>query len=569
MQRRAAWDHSLACARAPPRGGGQRLIRSPVGVAVGIVAGEPHGAGVRADRPPHLLGDPQHHRAVGDDAIHENPELSWEEHEAAARITALLEDAGFEVTRGAYGVPTGFEAVYGTGTLTVALCADALPGVGHACGHNVIAAAGVGAALGLLPVADAAGLRVKLLGTPAEEHGGGKVSMLLEGAWEDVDFSMMVHGMTGGDTSASAFRSTAVDRFEVEFLGKTAHAAGAPEKGISASAAATLAQTAIALLRQHLPKESNLNTFISVGGEATNIIAGRTVVQVELRAYDTDVWRDIKKRVLACFESAAIATGCSWSWRPTEHPYAPLAPDADLARLWDRNLEARGRTILEAPLGGGSTDMGNVTSNLITGVLGLYIGVWVSLPLADRLYKALTRNKDAVLPGRRSPEGTLATSAMPTVTKTLSQPKVSLPLWVSLAVISVAGIVVAGIATKTFSLDMVITFALLAALVAAGLGVAKATRGKVPAIIVVMTVGALLTSPISPIAPWLVGVSASVDFLALITVMLTVAGLSLGKDLPMLRSIGWKIIPVGIVAITASFVLSAVVADFALGLWGH
>lgn len=209
------------------------------------------------------------------------------------------------------------------------------------------------------------------------------------------------------------------------------------------------------------------------------------------------------------------------------------------------------------------------TSNLITGVLGLYIGVWVSLPLADRLYKALTRNKDAVLPGRRSPEGTLATSAMPTVTKTLSQPKVSLPLWVSLAVISVAGIVVAGIATKTFSLDTVITFALLAALVAAGLGVAKATRGKVPAIIVVMTVGALLTSPISPIAPWLTGVSASVDFLALITVMLTIAGLSLGKDLPMLRSIGWKIIPVGIVAITASFVLSAVVAEFALGLWGH
>ncbi len=295
--------------------------------------------------------------------IHANPELSWQEHAAAARITDLLEAEGFAVTRGAYGVPTGFEAVYGDGDLTLALCAeyDALPGVGHACGHNVIAAAGVGAALALAPLADAAGLRIKLLGTPAEEHGGGKVAMLVEGAWEDVDFSMMVHGMTGLDVPSGAFRSTAVDRFEVEFLGLTAHAAGAPERGINAASAATLAQTAIALLRQQLPKETNLNTFISLGGEATNIIPDRTVVQVELRAYEIDIWRDMKKRVLACFEGAALATGCRWEWRPTEHPYAPMNPDPDLATLWDDNLVARGRVIAAAPLGGGSTDMGNVS----------------------------------------------------------------------------------------------------------------------------------------------------------------------------------------------------------------
>ncbi|MGB4777396.1 DUF3100 domain-containing protein [Microbacterium sp.] len=212
------------------------------------------------------------------------------------------------------------------------------------------------------------------------------------------------------------------------------------------------------------------------------------------------------------------------------------------------------------------------TSNLVTGVLGLYIGVWVSLPLADRFYKFLTRNQDAELPGRgprKSPEGTLATSEMGAVeAAVLEKPKVGVPLWISLTVISVAGLIVSMIATKSASIDMVWTFVVLAALVAAGLGVAKATRGKVPAIIIVMTVGAFLTSPVSPIATWLVGVSASVDFLALITVMLTIAGLSLGKDLPMLRSIGWKIIPVGIVAITASFLLSAVVAEFALGLWG-
>ncbi|MFT4214698.1 MAG: M20 family metallopeptidase [Microbacterium sp.] len=296
-------------------------------------------------------------------AIHADPELSWEEHRAAARIADLLEEAGFAVERGAYGVETAFEAVYGTGDLTVALCAeyDALPGVGHACGHNVIATAGVGAALALLPVADEAGLRVKLLGTPAEEHGGGKVAMLRAGAWEDADFSMMVHGMTGGDSSAALARSTAVDRFEVEFTGLTAHAAGAPERGINAASAATLAQTAMALLRQNVPKETNMNAFVSYGGEATNIIPDRTVVQVELRAYDIDIWRDLKKRVLACFEGAAIATGCRWEWRPTEHPYAPLAPDADIARHWDRNLLARGRSMDVTPIGGGSTDMGNVS----------------------------------------------------------------------------------------------------------------------------------------------------------------------------------------------------------------
>lgn len=212
------------------------------------------------------------------------------------------------------------------------------------------------------------------------------------------------------------------------------------------------------------------------------------------------------------------------------------------------------------------------TSNLITGLLGLYVGVWISLPLADRLYRALTRDKDAVLPGRRprTPEGTLPTVEVKTIeAAVLEAPTVRVPLWLSIGIISVAGLVVAAIASKSFSVNIIVTYVLLAALVLAGLGIARMTRGKVPAIIVVMTGGALLTSPISPIAAWITGTAASVDFLALITVMLTIAGLSLGKDLPMLRNIGWKIIPVGIVSITASFLLSAVVAEFALGLWGH
>lgn len=300
-------------------------------------------------------------------AIHDDPELSWEEHRAAARIAELMSAEGFAVEVGAYGVGTAVEATYGSGDLTVVICAeyDALPGIGHACGHNVIATCGVGAALGLKPVADAAGLRIKLLGTPAEEHGGGKVALLKAGAWEDADYSMMVHGMTGADGSATGFQATAVDRFQVTFHGQAAHAAGTPWAAVNAGAAATLSLTALALLRQHVVRTANLNGFISDGGRATNIIPDRAVVQMEVRAADIEEWRSLKKRALACFEGAAIATGCTWEWEPTEYPYAPVAPDADLAARWDENLVARGRAItLTEGVSGGSTDMGNVTQVL-------------------------------------------------------------------------------------------------------------------------------------------------------------------------------------------------------------
>ena len=260
--------------------------------------------------------------------VHALAEISWEEHQSAAAVAEVLREGGFDVTEGAYGVPTAIEAIYGSGELTVVICAeyDALPEVGHACGHNMIAAAGVGAALALKRVADAAGLRIKLLGTPAEEHGGGKVSLLQAGAWEDAAFSLMVHGMTGTERSASAFTMAAVERFEVHFKGSEAHAAGAPDKAINAGAAASLALMNMAVLRQHLPENANTNAFISHGGGATNVIAGDATVQVEVRAGDVEVWRNLKRRVLACFEGAAIATGCTWTHRQTEHPTLPSRP---------------------------------------------------------------------------------------------------------------------------------------------------------------------------------------------------------------------------------------------------
>lgn len=302
--------------------------------------------------------------------IHDNPEIAWEEHRAAELVAQTMREAGFSVEAGAYGVPTAVEATYGDGDLTVAICAeyDALPGIGHACGHNVIASAGVGAALALAPVAGLAGLRIKLLGTPAEEHGGGKVALLEAGAWEDADFSLMVHGMsqtpgmTGDSHSARAMDATAVDRIQVTFHGRTAHAAGMPEQGINASNAAVLALNAFAMLRQQLPKGTNMNAFISQGGTATNIIPDRSVVQVEMRALDLDQWRDMKGHVLKCFEGAAIATGCTWEWMSTENPYAPILHDDVLADLWDSNWEDTGRQLdREARMSGASTDMGNVS----------------------------------------------------------------------------------------------------------------------------------------------------------------------------------------------------------------
>jgi amidohydrolase len=296
--------------------------------------------------------------------IHGLKEVSWQERRSAAAVADVMRQGGFETTIGAYGVDTAVEAVFGTGDLTVVICAeyDALPDVGHACGHNIIASAGVGAALALKPVADVTGLRIKLLGTPAEEHGGGKVALLQAGAWEDAAFSLMVHPMSEVERSVKATSMTAVERFEITFAGREAHAAGAPERAVNAGAAASLALMNLAVLRQHLPERSNTNAYISNGGGATNVIAGRTTVQAEVRASDLQAWRELKRRVLACFEGAAIATGCAWEVRQTEHPYAPLETHEELGSLWDANMEAVGRPVDPSPIfGGGSTDMGNVS----------------------------------------------------------------------------------------------------------------------------------------------------------------------------------------------------------------
>ncbi|QTG81684.1 M20 family metallopeptidase [Arthrobacter crystallopoietes] len=300
-------------------------------------------------------------------SIGNRPELAFEEFHAAAEIADVLENNGFDVTRSAYGLPTAVEAVYGNGDCTVAVLAeyDALPGIGHACGHNVIAGAAVGAVLALKPVAEELNLRIKLLGTPAEEKGGGKILMLERGAWDDTDFSLMVHGATGAQTPCASFRTQAYEHLAVTFTGRTAHAAAAPHEGVNAGDAATLAQVALGLLRQQLKPTVVVASFVVSGGAATNIIPGKTNLQVEIRAFDEDDWLDASARVRSCLEGAAIATGCQVVIEQTEIPYAPMRQHDDIAAYWDNNIEQLGYTLeTTGGMGSGSTDMGNISQFL-------------------------------------------------------------------------------------------------------------------------------------------------------------------------------------------------------------
>lgn len=296
-------------------------------------------------------------------SIHAEPELAFAEHRSVAKIMSVVRDAGFLVEPSAGGLETAFTATFGAGELVVGLCAeyDALPEIGHACGHNIIAAASTGAALALAAVAERLDITVKLIGTPAEETGGGKVLLLDRGVFDDVAMAMMVHP-DRYETCASP--SLAILDLQVSYRGVAAHAASAPERGVNAADALTVTQVAVGLFRQHLEPQQQVHGIVTIGGAAPNIVPANTRALYYLRAADLESLRRLESRIRDCFAAGAIATGCGHEVDQVSPVYAELVPDGWLAGTYRSVLTDLGRTprVSGGPIG--STDMGNVTHAL-------------------------------------------------------------------------------------------------------------------------------------------------------------------------------------------------------------
>jgi amidohydrolase len=296
--------------------------------------------------------------------LYENPELSNEEQASSARLVEFLRAQGMDVEYPAWGLETAFDARAGSAGPEVVICAeyDALPEVGHACGHNIIAASACGAGVALADVADELGFSVRVLGTPAEEAHGGKVDLIEAGAFATTTAAMMVHP-SPDDTVDPEF--LAVAHLEVEFHGKEAHAAFAPQVSINALDAAVQAYNAISMLRQTLYPTDKVHGTISYGGGAPNVIPSFTAMGFYVRAATLERLAELQAKVEACFEAGALATGCTFSVRPAGHTYTEMVNNPVMVELFAANAEAMGRTMgrLRYPGSGvsGSTDMANVS----------------------------------------------------------------------------------------------------------------------------------------------------------------------------------------------------------------
>lgn len=294
--------------------------------------------------------------------IHDNPELGFKEDKASAWLTNYLEESGFYVERGIAGLPTAFRATYGQGSPKIVLLAeyDALPKIGHGCGHNIIAASAVGAGVASKPIIDQLGGSVVVLGTPAEEGFGGKIDMVKAGVFKEIDVAMIVHPNTRNMPTEEAL---ACSSLEVEFFGKAAHAAGQPHKGVNALDAMILAFNSINSLRQHIRGDARIHGIITDGGEAPNIVPAHSAAVFLVRALDNDYLAELKDKVLNCFIGASVATGARLEYRWRENIYAPMKSNMILAGLFRQNLESLGRKVeaFDPRFGMGSSDMGNVS----------------------------------------------------------------------------------------------------------------------------------------------------------------------------------------------------------------
>ena len=299
--------------------------------------------------------------------LHENPELAYEEHKAAEHLTAVLEQHGFTVVRGMAGLPTAFMASTGSGRPRIAFLAeyDALPGLGHACGHNLIGTASLGAALAVKAILDRAAGEVMLVGCPAEEKGGGKIALVEAGVFAGTDAAMLVHPSNRTEMVKLAL---GMREFSVEFFGKASHAAASPEQGINALDAVVLGYTGIGALRQQVRSDARIHGIITHGGQAPNIIPDYAAARFFVRALDLPYLEELYRRAVGCFEAAAQATGCRIRITPAGCDYHPYKPVYLLAELFQRNLESLGGVVDQGPVDRelGSTDVGNVSQAVPT-----------------------------------------------------------------------------------------------------------------------------------------------------------------------------------------------------------
>jgi len=303
--------------------------------------------------------------------IYENPEIRFQETFASQLLADKLEKHGFAVERGIADLPTAFvgsatgaNEAEGAPTIAVFCEYDALEGLGHGCGHNIIASAGLGASLiikrWLEDHPEVSG-RLVVLGSPGEEGGGGKIYIIRGGYMEGVDAAMMIH--PGGEDRASR-KGFARVALEVEFTGKAAHAASQPYEGVNALDAANLTLVAIGLLRQQIRPDSRIHAIITDGGQAPNIIPERTALRMYVRSTEGAYLRErLLPAVENCIRGAALATGATVDIEQPTPAYEDMVSNAVLVRLSEANLRALGRDVGSGSEDGlvGSTDMGNVS----------------------------------------------------------------------------------------------------------------------------------------------------------------------------------------------------------------
>jgi amidohydrolase len=255
----------------------------------------------------------------------------------------LASNSRFRLTERPAGIDTAFLATAGSGPLHVGICAeyDALPGIGHACGHNIIASAAVGAGLILAELADDLGLTVTVFGTPAEEGGGGKITMLNAGLFDGVHAAMMVHP---APVDADRMHCLAVSHFDVHYHGRNAHASAFPQNGINAADAITVAQVGIGLLRQHIRSTDRIHGIVTKGGDAPNIVPDHTTYKAYVRARTVAELQELEPRVMNVLASGALATGCTHEIVRHSDLYSEFLDDEDTLALFRANAESLGRS---------------------------------------------------------------------------------------------------------------------------------------------------------------------------------------------------------------------------------